>query len=161
LPAPGPALALAEHLTLPVFLPLSVPKEATPWTILSWGSTLLHGISRSLCPRPHDQGHLSWGFLPLQRTRRRKSTVRPVAQPDLPVLPGFCQRVPPHWLRYRSQVFPTSQRFLPSFTVLPFSGRWRSWGSPYRDLLLSRSPGSSSRRHALLTLLLLVALPPT
>jgi hypothetical protein len=32
---------------LPVFLPLSMPKEATPWAILSWGSALLHGLSRS------------------------------------------------------------------------------------------------------------------
>jgi len=50
-----------KRLTLPVFLPLPVPKDATPWVILSWGSAPLHGLSRSTRPRPLDRGHLSWG----------------------------------------------------------------------------------------------------
>jgi len=49
--------------TLPVFLPLPAPKDATPWTILSWGLTPLHGVARSLRPRSLDRRHLSWGFL--------------------------------------------------------------------------------------------------
>jgi hypothetical protein len=129
----------------PVFLPLLLPKEATPWTILSWGSVLLHGMSRNPCPRCLHLGHLSWGFLPLQRIRRRESTSRPVARPSSPGFhPGIRQQVPPCQLRCRPQVFSTSRRLLPPSAVLPFSGRWRSWGSPFRGSCLSRSPGSSS-----------------
>jgi len=57
---------------------------------------------------------------------------------------GMCRRVPPRRLRCRSQVFSTSQRLLPLFTVPPFSGGWRSWGSPFRGLILPRSPDDSS-----------------
>jgi hypothetical protein len=65
--------------------PRSGAKDATPWTILSWGSTLLHGVSCCLRRRSLDRRHLSWGFVPLQRSRWGESTSsrswhRPVAR---------------------------------------------------------------------------------
>jgi hypothetical protein len=70
---------------------------------------------------------------------------RPLRLPGpAPRFPGFHQRVPPRRLRCRSQVFSTSQRLLPLSAVPPFSGGWRSWGSPFRGLILTRSPGDSS-----------------
>jgi hypothetical protein len=84
------------------------------------------------------------GFRPLQRSRRRESTSPPVARLAPRFDPGPCRRVPPRRLRCRSQVFATSQRLLPLSALPPFSGRWRSWGSPYRGLILMRSPGGSS-----------------
>jgi len=74
LPAPGTILASAERAILPVFLPPSAPSDATPRAILSWGSALLHGISRRLRHRSFDRRHLSWGSAPLQRSRRREFT---------------------------------------------------------------------------------------
>jgi len=143
LPAPGTTSASAERLALPVFLPPPAPKDATLWAILSWGSALLHGISRRLRHRPFDRRHLSWGSRPFNA--RGGESSRPTGCPaDPPVLPGSYQRVPPRRLRCRSQVFSTSQRLLPLPTVPPFSGGWRSWGSPYRGLFLPRSPDDSS-----------------
>jgi hypothetical protein len=52
----------SRRLALPVFLVLPLPEEATPRAILSWGSALLHGISRIPRPGPLGRGHLSWGF---------------------------------------------------------------------------------------------------
>jgi hypothetical protein len=102
-------------------------------------------MSHYPCPRCLHLGHLSWGFLPLQRIRRRGSTSRPVSRPGSPDFrPGICQQVPPCQLRCRPQVFSTSRRLLPPSAGLPFSGRWRSWGSPFRGSFLSRSPGGSS-----------------
>jgi len=102
-------------------------------------------MSRNPRPRCLHLGHLSWGFLPLQRTRGRGSTSRPVARPSSPGFhPGICQQVPPCQLRCRPQVFPTSRRLLPPSAGPPFSGRWRSWGSPFRGFFLPRSPDSSS-----------------
>jgi hypothetical protein len=37
-------LTFAERVALPVFRSLPLSKDATPWTFLSWGSTLLHGL---------------------------------------------------------------------------------------------------------------------
>jgi len=81
-------LAFAERVTHPVFLVRTVPKDATPWVILSWGSTLLHGPSRNLRARPLGSAHLSWGFVPLQRSRWREPTSRLVAQVEPPGCPG-------------------------------------------------------------------------
>lgn len=58
--------------------------------------------------------------------------------------PGICRQVPPCRLRCRSQVFSTSQRLLPLPPAPPFSDGFRSWGLPYRGLILPRSPGYSS-----------------
>jgi hypothetical protein len=152
LPAPGTTLALAERLILPVFLPPSAPTDATPWAILSWGSALLHGMSRSLRHRSLDRRHLSWGSAPLQRSGRRESTSgfrRP---------PGFAG-VSVHGSHPAD--YGAARRFsqplsglLPLSAVPPFSGGWRSCGSPYRGLFLSRSPARLvAVRPTLLTLL--------
>mgnify|MGYP003571980686 CR=1 FL=1 len=52
---------------------------------------------------------------------------------------GVCWWIPLHQLRCRSQAFSTSQRLTPLNAALPFSDRWRSWDSPFRDLFLPRS----------------------
>jgi hypothetical protein len=79
--------------------------------------------------------------------------------------PRFCRgvgrRFPGRRLRCRSQVFPTSQRLLPLPALPPFSDGWRSWGSPFRGLILSRSPSDFRRWHTLLTFLPRVAQPPS
>jgi hypothetical protein len=129
LPAPGPTFTLAERAIRPVFLPPSLSEEATPRTILSWGSTLLHGPSRSLRPRPLGLGHLSWGFVPLQRSRWRESTARRS--------PGRASRLcrdsaawshPGDYGAARRFSQPLSSLFLPPPSG-HVSGRWRSWGS--------------------------------
>jgi hypothetical protein len=140
-----PARAAAQ----PVFLPLHVPRDATLWTILSWVSAPLHGVSRTSRQRHLCRRHLSWGFnRPYSAYRRRESTsVRSPCGPrsGLPGVTGVVrQRVPPRRLRCRSQVFPTSQRLLPLPAPSPFSDEWRSWGSPYRGLLSVRSLDDSS-----------------
>jgi hypothetical protein len=142
LPVPGTTLALAERPILPVFLPPSASKDATPWTILSWGSALLHGMSRSLRHRSLDRRHLSWGSTPLQRTGRRESTS------DFRRLPGFAG-VSVHGSHPAD--YGVARRFsqplsdlLPLSTVPPFSGGWRPCGSPSRGLFLPRSSADSS-----------------
>jgi hypothetical protein len=76
---------------------------------------------------------------------RRGESPRPRRLPgSVPRFPGFRRRVPPRRLRCRSQVFPTSQRLLPLSAVPPFSDGWRSWGSLFRGLILTRSSSGSS-----------------
>jgi hypothetical protein len=41
---PGLTLTFAGRLVFPVFRSLPLSKDATPWTFLSWGSILLHGL---------------------------------------------------------------------------------------------------------------------
>ena len=53
--------------------------------------------------------------------------------------PSVRQQVPIRQLRRRSQVFSTSQRLVSRNALLPFSDRWRSWGSPFRELILAQS----------------------
>jgi len=84
-------------------------------------------------------------FLPLQRSRRRESTSRSRSGPRAPWwCQGVRRRVPTRRLRCRSQVFSTSQQLVLPSALPPFSDGWRSWGSPFRDLVLPRSPGGSS-----------------
>jgi hypothetical protein len=45
---PGTAFAFAERIAQPVLLLPPLPKDATPWALLSWGLTPLHGMSRIL-----------------------------------------------------------------------------------------------------------------
>jgi hypothetical protein len=127
-----------------VFLSSAAPRDATLWAILSWGSSPLHGAARRLRHRPLDRRHLSWGSGPLQRSRWRESTSPPVSRWAARFDPGVRRRVPPPRLRCRAQVFSTSQRLLPLSAAPPFSDGWRSWGSPFRGLILARSPGDSS-----------------
>jgi hypothetical protein len=59
-------------------------------------------------------------------------------RPD-PKARSVCRRVPDRQLRRRSQAFSTSQRLTALSALLPFSDRWHSWGSPFRELFLPRS----------------------
>jgi hypothetical protein len=145
LPGPGPILALAEHPILPVFRPSSMPEEATPRTILSWGSTLLRGFTRSLCPKPIGDRAPLLGFL--APSTRKEEGVH--VSPETQRAPRFCRgvhlRVPPRRLRCRSQVFSTSQR--PSSSLHPpaiFQAGGVPGVSPFRGFFPPRSPNGSS-----------------
>jgi len=139
LPAPGSVLTLAERPTLPVF-----PRRPhTRKRLLVHSSPGVRpsftASSQRPRPRPLDRRHLSWGFSPLQRIGRRESTARRF--PDgHPGFPGLHRRVPPRQLRCRSQAFSTSQRLLPPLAVLPFSDRWRSWGSTLQGFIPPTQP---------------------
>jgi hypothetical protein len=118
---------------------MRLPKQSSPGVRPSYTV-----YTRRLRHRSLDRRHLSWGFTPLQRSRRRESTSRPVAR----WAPRFCRgvrrRIPIRRLRRRSQVFPTSQRLVPLPAVPPFSDGWRSWGSPFRGFILPQSPDDFS-----------------
>ena len=88
--------------------------------------------------------HLSWGFFPLQRMQEERVHVRAFYGSAPRFCRAVCRRVPSRRLRCRSQVFSTSQRLVPLFTVPPFSGGWRSWGSLFRGLIPTRSSDDSS-----------------
>jgi hypothetical protein len=94
------------------------------------------------------------GFGPLQRMGRRESTSLAGTGSHLR---GARHRLgPPGFPRAstsgsQSAGYGAAHRFsqppsgvLPLTTVLPFSGRWRSWGCPFRGLHLLRSPDGSS-----------------
>jgi hypothetical protein len=154
LPAPGSVLTLAERPTLPVFLALSMPKEATPWTILSWGSTLLHGMSRSLRPRPLDLRAPLLGFLAPPALWEKGVHVPPVSRRASRSCRGLCQRVPPRRLRCRSQVFPTSQRPSSSLRRPAVFRQVALLGfRPSGACSARAAPTARRRRHALLTFL--------
>jgi len=80
---------------------------------------------------------------PFNAYRQRESTSAPFYRFGCPARPedriGVRWWVPVLQLRCRSQAFSTSQRLPPLTAALPFSDRWRSWGSPFRDLILPRS----------------------
>jgi hypothetical protein len=108
LPVPGTTLALAERPILPVFLHSSAPRDATPGAILSWGSALLHGMSRSTPPPASRPEAPLLGFHAPTTLEEERVHVRLSSAPRF--CRGFCPRVPPRRLRCRSQVFSTSQR---------------------------------------------------
>jgi hypothetical protein len=80
---------------------------------------------------------------PFNAYRHRESTSAPIyrfgSPPQSADRAGVRRWVPLHQLRRRSQAFSTSQRLPPLTAALPFSDKWRSWGSPSRDLILPRS----------------------
>jgi hypothetical protein len=160
-PTPGTVLVLAEHPTHPVFPALPMPKEATPWAILSWGSALLHGLSQSPRPQPLGWGHLSWGSLPLQRIRWRESTSLAVARSSHPGAPGLAASS-------HAAGFGAAHRFSqpPSgFLFPPPSCHFQTGGAPgvlpFRGFSSSLAALATRRRqHALLTFFLQVAHPP-
>lgn len=131
---------------LPVFLHPPAPKDATPWTILSWVSALLHGMSRSLRPRPLGRGHLSWGsFAP---------TALGVERVHVPT--GYPARLPGSYPR-GSPTGPTPPATVPltgfpnlsaAFFLSPPSYHFQAGGArgvtPFRGLFLLCSPGDSS-----------------
>lgn len=93
------------------------------------------------CHQGRSRRLLSWGFLPLQRSRKRESTSasvttgHPARSEELPgallapckhgtpLEPGIYRRFPPRRLRGRSQAFPASQRSSSS-RVPPTIFRW-------------------------------------
>lgn len=153
MPAPGTTLALAERPILPVFLPPSAPTDATPWAILSWGSVLLHGMSRSLRHRSLDRRHLSWGFYAATTLGEKRVHVRLSSAPRF--CRGVCPRVPSRRLRCRSQVFPTSQR--PSSSLhRPTIFRWVA---SVRFALQGVVPSTKPRRLVVVRPTLLTLLP--
>jgi hypothetical protein len=85
-------------------------------------------------------GHLSWGFAPLQRSGRRESTAR-----QLPGrAPRFCRDCAggSHPTGYGAAHRFSQPRsgLLPPSAVLPFSGRWRSWGCALQGVVPATQP---------------------
>jgi len=144
LPAPGPVLTLAERPTPPVFPASPWPTEATLWAILSWGSALLHGMSRSPRPRSLDQQAPLLGFLAPTALRARGVHGPPVTRrAPRSCRASVCGSHPAGYGAARRLSQPLSG-LLPPSAVLPFPGRWRSWGSPFREFIHPRSPDDSS-----------------
>jgi hypothetical protein len=151
----------------PVFLPPPLPKDATPWTLLSWGSTPLHGMSRSpLLPTPATRAAIESHSLgvpcPYSAYRKRESTSRPaslVAQLHRKSSPTLSQPVQAR-TRYRTGnplavPIPPATEPLPGFLNLsaafflsPPSHHFQMGGAhgvaPSRGLHFPRSPDSSS-----------------
>lgn len=151
----------------PVFLPPPLPKDATPWALLSWGSTPLHGMSRStLLPTPITrtviESHSLGVHCPFSACRKRESTSRPVlpvAQLHRKSSPTLSQPVQAR-ASYRTGSpltvpIPPATEPLPGFPNLsaafflsPPSHHFQMGGAhgvtPSRGLHLPRSPDSSS-----------------
>lgn len=148
-------------MILPVFLPLPASKDATLWTILSWCSVPLHGLSQRLRPRSLDLGHLSWGSFPLQRSRRRESTSRPVSRTSSPVVAGNLSTGP---------TLPTTvplagfHNLLAAFFLSPTPCHFQTGGAhgvcPTGSCSFHEAPDAHRRRCSLLTLLPRFGQPP-
>jgi len=67
---------------------LSLPCDATRTTILSSGSVLLQGLTRSSRRAPLDARHLSWGSCPYSACRWEESTLLPPAVPSADYVPS-------------------------------------------------------------------------
>jgi len=119
--------------------------------LLSWGLTLLHGISRTPCSRPLGTRTTLLGFLPLQRMRLGS----PRLATGCPVFTGLPAQAPHDLRRENLPMVPSigygiaprlSQPFSDFF--LPKPSHHFQMGNapgvlPYRDLFLSRSPNGS------------------
>jgi hypothetical protein len=148
-------------MTLPVFLRQPAPKDATPWTILSWGSTPLHGVTQSLRQRPFDRRHLSWGsFAPTAyeagRVHVRASCLAkpPGCAGNLPRGPTLPATVPlAGFLNLSVALFlsPPSCHFQTGNALGVY---------PSGDCSFHKAPAAHRHRHALLTFFPRVALPP-
>lgn len=105
-------------------------------------SQYVHNLRR----RPLGQRHLSWGFFPLQCSRKKESTsLRPKSVGRLGGLPRDPQVVPKPPATVPLTGFSNlTAAIIPPSTTLSFSDRSHSWGSPFRDLFLPHSPGNSS-----------------
>lgn len=150
-------MALAERLALPGFLPLPVSRDATPWTILSWGSDLLHGMTYTPCRRALAHWRLSWGFCPYSAHGKWESTfVQPKLVRRSRPKPGF------HWQFHVPatvplQVFSTFQRFAPPKTVPPYFRQVALLGFALQGIIPFAQPRTTHRcRITLLAFLLLV-----
>jgi len=160
-------------MTQPVFLRPSLHKDATPWALLSWGSMLLYGISRSPRLRAklqelHVEDNSLGVSCPFSAYRRKESTALPVSsvarlhRKSTPTIfePGFRQQIPLCQLRYRSQVFSTSQR-RSSSDLRPTIFGWVALLGlrPPGDYPFYKALTARHRQHTLLTLFPPVALP--
>jgi hypothetical protein len=164
---PGTAFALAERLAPPVFLPPPLPKDATPWTLLSWGSTPLHGMSRSSplstpATRAVVESHSLGVPCPYSAYRKQEFTSRPaslVAQLHRKSSPTLSQSVQAR-TSYRTgnplvvpnppatEPLPGFPNLSAAFFLSPPSHHFQMGGAhgvaPSRGLHFSRSPDSSS-----------------
>jgi hypothetical protein len=136
-------LALAKLLTLPVFLTLRVAKDATPWTILSWGSTLLHGVSRQPRRGPSTNGTSPGVSCPF--------SARGGESPRSARLPGGTPGCPGAADGSHTASFGVAHRFsqpLSDFFLSPPSCHFQTGGalgvSPFRGFFLPRSSDDSS-----------------
>lgn len=137
---PGSVLTLAEPLTLPVFLRLPMSRDATPWTILSWGFVLLHGISHKpadslsstgASPEVCSPSALHSLGVHVRPVQARFGSLDPRAQ--------ILLAIPTCRLRHRPRLSqPLDGLFLPRPSC-HVSDRSRSWGLPFRGLCFSRS----------------------
>jgi hypothetical protein len=105
-------------MTFPVFLHFSRLMDAIPQASLSWGSTLLHGLSWLLRPRVKATRATLMGFCAPSAHRAIGVHVSSGCPNESHPFEWY-QRVPPHWFRCRSQAFATSQRFAPPLAGLP------------------------------------------
>jgi hypothetical protein len=148
-------------MTLPVFLPQPAPKDATPWTILSWGSAPLHGVSQSLRQRPLGRRHLSWGFVAPTALQEERVHVRPVSRLRLPGCAGNLPRGPtlPATVSLAGFLSLSATFFLSPPSCHFQAGNARGV-SPSGVCSFQEAPATHRRRYALLTFLPRVALPP-
>lgn len=107
---------------------LSLPCDATRTTILSSGSVLLQGLTRSSRRAPLDARHLSWGLCPYSACRWEESTWLPPAVPSAGYVP--------------STGFRPSRRFAP----LPTSPTPFDAGSTHGVLPTGVSPLEQARK---------------
>jgi hypothetical protein len=155
LPAPGAASALAERLTLPVFLPLPAPKDATPWAILSWGSVLLHGVSRCYSSSASRPKTPLLGFRCPFSARGERVHV-PVRLPFLGslVVPGGSSAVPIWLITVPLAGFPNLSADCSSLCRPAIFRRVALVGlCPSGSCSFHEAPTTRHRRHALLTLI--------
>jgi len=120
-PRPRFNLGACRHLILPVFPSYGAPEDATPRTILSWCSALLHGFAQPTRSTPFDGEHLSWGSLPLQRIRGGESTS---AQSLLCASPLGV-----------TQASPSSSQPLGTVPLAGFLGLSAAYSSPHRPAM--------------------------
>lgn len=161
-------------MALPVFLPLPMSRDATLWTILSWGSAPLHGLSRVPRHRHLCRQHLSWGSSSLQRIRRRESTsVRspfanrfsgrlPTPSSATPVLPEHSAS------RSHPASYGVAHRFSQprsDFFLSPPSRHFQTGGvrgiHPTGGCSSYEASAARRRRNTLVTFLPRIALPPS
>lgn len=118
---------------------------------------LLHGRSSpgvrpsyTVCPailrsRPLGREHLSWGFLaPSTLEEEGIHVPEPVKASGSLVVPGGAPAGPNPPTTVPLSGFLNLSAACSSLRPPAISDGWRSWGSPFRDLVLPRSPGGSS-----------------
>jgi hypothetical protein len=116
-----------------------MPRDATRTTILSWGSSLLQGVTRSTYRAPLDARHLSWGFFPFSASGGRS-------------LRDFCQTVPSARLRSVHRVSHPLDGLLLHPPSTPF-GVVTLVGFSLQGFPLPNRPMSSSLTGPLMTFL--------